>query len=143
MSALSDDLIAELRALVGVAHVRTGEAVLELDPGWSPHNLDAGVVVSPATLVEVASVVQWCRAHKVALVPQGGRTGLVGGGYSHPGEIVLSLLRLDTIDPIIADDRVAVVGAGCTLEKLQTVAAQCGLDRASILQHAARQRSAA
>ena len=128
MGALSDKQIAELRALVGQSYVRTGDAVLELDPGWSSHNLDAGVVVSPATLAEVASVVQWCHSHHVALVPQGGRTGLVGGGYSHPGEIVLSLLRLDTIDPIIADDRVAVVGAGCTLEKLQTVAAQCGLE---------------
>lgn len=114
--------------MAGESNVRTGDAVLQLDPGWSSHNLDAGVVVSPASLADVASVVQWCRQHSVAIVPQGGRTGLVGGSVSHPGEIVLSLLRLDAIEPIIADDRVAVVGAGCTLEKLQTAAAERGLE---------------
>jgi FAD/FMN-containing dehydrogenase len=125
---LSDDQIGELRALVGDSNVRVGEAALELDPGWSPHNLDAGVVVSPASTAEVADVVRWCGRHGVAIVPHGGRTGLVGGGESHPGEIVLSLLRLNEIEPIIDNDRVAVVGAGCTLEALQNAAAAHGLE---------------
>ncbi len=125
---LSVEQIAELRALVGSGHVRVGEAVLELDPGWNPHSLDAGIVVSPASTAEVAEVVTWCRRHGVAIVPHGGRTGLVGGGESHPGEIVLSLLRINQIDPIVENDRVAVVGAGCTLEALQTAAAAHGLE---------------
>jgi FAD/FMN-containing dehydrogenase len=125
---LTDEQISDLRNLVGDTHVRVGEAALELDPGWSPHNLDAGVVVSPASTAEVAEVVRWCGRQGVAIVPHGGRTGLVGGGESHPGEIVLSLLRLNEIEPIIENDRVAVVGAGCTLEALQTAAAAHGLE---------------
>ncbi len=125
---LSDDELDGLRALVGASNVRVGEAVAELDPGWNPHNLDAGVVVSPASTAEVAGVVKWCVGHGIAIVPQGGRTGLVGGGESHSGEIVLSLLRLSGIEPITADDRVAVVGAGCTLEALRTAAAEYGLE---------------
>ena len=125
---VSDELVDELRVVVGESNVRVGEAVLELDPGWNPHSLDAGIVVSPASTAEVAEVVRRCGRRGVAIVPHGGRTGLVGGGESHPGQIVLSLLRLNQIEPIIDNDRVAVVGAGCTLEALQTAAAGHGLE---------------
>ena len=57
MSAVPAELIAALRAVVGAAHVATGEAVALLDVGWNPHNLDAGLVVSPARTPEVAAVV--------------------------------------------------------------------------------------
>ena len=125
---LCEEWINELRALVGESNVRVGEAVLGLDPGWNPHSLDAGVVVSPASTAEVAEVVTWCGRHHVTIVPHGGRTGLVGGTESHLGQIVLSLLRLNQIEPIIDNDRVAVVGAGCTLEALQAASAAHGLE---------------
>jgi FAD/FMN-containing dehydrogenase len=128
IAQLTDDHIAGLRSIVGEVHVRVGQAVLELDPGWNPHNLDAGVVVSPGTVDEVAAVVRWCVTNDVAIVPHGGRTGLVGGGESHVGQIVVSLLRLNSIEPITPHDRVAVVGAGCTLEALQMAAAEHGLE---------------
>lgn len=127
-AVLADDLITELRAIVGDTYVRVGERVTELDPGWNPHNLDAGVVVSAASTSEVAEVVQCSARHGVAIVPHGGRTGLVGGGVSRPGQIVLSLLRLNAIEPINPHDRVAIVGAGCTLEALQHAAAEHGLE---------------
>ena len=51
-------------------------------------------VVRPGAVAEVAEVVRQCREHGVALVPQGGNTGLVGGGVPLHGEVVLSLRRL-------------------------------------------------
>ncbi len=123
MHALTGEFLDALRAAVGAAHVATGEAVALLDVGWNPHNLDAGVVVSPASTQEVAAVVRLCAQHGVPLVPQAGRTGLVGGSISHPGEIVLSLLRLNHVEAIDPQERVAVVGAGCTLQALQDAAA--------------------
>jgi len=124
MSDVSAELIAALRAAVGAAHVATAEAVALLDVGWNPHNLDAGIVVSPANTPEVAAVVRLCAQHGVSLVPQAGRTGLVGGSISAPGQIVLSLLRLNQIEPIDPTERVALVGAGCTLQALQEAAAR-------------------
>ncbi len=123
MHALTGEFLDALRTAVGAAHVATGEAVALLDVGWNPHNLDAGVVVSPASTQEVAAVVRLCAQHGVPLVPQAGRTGLVGGSISHPGEIVLSLLRLNHVEAIDPQERVAVVGAGCTLQALQDAAA--------------------
>lgn len=128
MSDVSAELIAALRGAVGAAHVATAEAVALLDVGWNPHNLDAGIVVSPANTPEVAAVVRLCAQHGVSLVPQAGRTGLVGGSISAPGQIVLSLLRLNQIEPIDPTERVALVGAGCTLQALQEAAAEHQLE---------------
>ena len=123
MQTLPTKLLDSLRAAIGAAHVATGDAVKLLDVGWNPHNLDAGIVVSPDSTAQVAQVVRLCAQHGVSLVPQAGRTGLVGGSTSQSGQIVLSLLRMNQIEPIDPSERVALVGAGCTLQGLQEAAA--------------------
>lgn len=127
-AALPDGFLAGLAAIVGAANVRSGAAVAALDPGWHPQNLGAGVVVEPGSTAEVAAVVGLCRREGVAVVPQGGRTGLVGGSVSAPGEIVLSLARMDRIERLDPVERVAVVEAGVTLAALQAAAAEHRLE---------------
>jgi FAD/FMN-containing dehydrogenase len=117
-----------LRAIVGLANVRTGEAVTSADTGWNPDNFGAGIVVAPGSTEEVAAIIRLCRDHQVSLVPQGGRTGLVGGSVSSQGQIVLSLARMNAIERLNPVERVAVVQAGCTLETLQTAAAEHRLE---------------
>lgn len=74
-------------------------------------------VVRPGSVDEVAAVVRWAAATDVALVPQGGNTGLVGG--SVPGgdrpSVVVSTRRLDTIGAVDAIAGQVTVGAGVTL----------------------------
>lgn len=125
---LATEDIDALARLVGERHLRTGEAVAALEPGWAADNLGAGIVVEPADTGEVAAVVRHCARRGIGIVPHGGRTGLVGGGISKPGEIVLSTRRLTDIAPIEPTERVALVGAGVTLESLQTAAAVHGLE---------------
>ncbi len=125
---LPSDAIAALGQIVGAGNVRTGEAVLALDVGWSPDNLGAGVVVAPQSTADVAAVVSYCAARRIAIVAQGGRTGLVGGSNSYPGEIVLSLARMNRIERLDPRERVAVVEAGVSLETLQTAAAHHALE---------------
>ena len=75
--------LAALAAIVGADHVvdrrrRAGRLRGRLDrslPRAMPRPSSG-----PATVDEVAAVVAWCAAHGVAVVPQGGNTGLVGGG---------------------------------------------------------------
>jgi FAD/FMN-containing dehydrogenase len=83
-------------------------------------------VLRPGTTAEVAEVVALARRHRVALVPQGGNTGLVGGGVPLAGEVVVSLGRLDRLDfdPAAAQ---ATAGAGVPLAALQAGAAGAGL----------------
>ena len=79
-------------------------------------------VVRPASTEEVAAVVRCCAEAGAAVVPQGGNTGLVGGGVPLAGEIVLSLRRLAGIEAV--DDLAAQVtaGAGATLAAVQDAA---------------------
>lgn len=89
---------------------------------------DGVPVVSPASVAEVQHLVGLCGELGLAIVPEGGRTGLVGGTQAGPGEVILSLSRLNSIERIDPVERVAVVQAGVTLEALQTAAATLGLE---------------
>jgi FAD/FMN-containing dehydrogenase len=75
-------------------------------------------VVRPGSTEEVAFVVRECAKAGLAIVPQGGNTGLVGGGVPHKG-IVLSLARLDRIREIDPFNATITVEAGCILKAVQ------------------------
>lgn len=123
-----EEFLSALRAIVGEGQVRMGAEMQALDAGWHPDNLAAGLMVLPASTAEVAALVQLCRQHGVPIVPQGGRTGLVGGAISHPGEVIVSLTRMQQIECLDAVSRIAVVQGGVTLESLQQAAAAAGLE---------------
>ncbi len=83
-------------------------------------------VVRPGSTEQVAGVVLTCRELGVALVPQGGNTGLVGGGVPLHGEVVLSLRRLQSLGPIDALAGQLTAGAGVTLSALHRAARAAG-----------------
>ncbi|MBZ7926029.1 FAD-binding oxidoreductase [Ensifer adhaerens] len=123
MDCLKPAFKAEILRIVGDGNFKDGEAISTIDYGVAPENLGARAVVFPRTADEIAAVVKCCRAHGVPLVTHGGRTGLVGGAVSRPGELVLSTARLNCILHISPIERVAVVEAGVTLQALQAAAA--------------------
>jgi FAD/FMN-containing dehydrogenase len=84
-------------------------------------------VVRPATTAEVAEVVALARHHRVALVPQGGNTGLVAGGVPLAGEVVVSLARLTVLPPVDTLAGQVTAGAGVPLAALAGHAAAAGL----------------
>ncbi len=124
-------LIATLRDLVGDAHVLTDARDVE------PHALDwrkrwRGVplaVVKPGSTEEVAAVVRACAAHGTGIVPQGGNTGLVGGGVPDASgtQVVLSLARLNRIRAVDTANLTLTAEAGCVLQRVQEAAADAGL----------------
>lgn len=121
-AALDPAFVSEVCAIVGDGNLRTGARILELDPGEHEGNLGASAVVSPVSTEDVAAIVRACLRHGVAIVPQGGRTGLVGGSISGPGEIVMSLRRMNRIEQIDPVESIAIVQAGATLQALQEAA---------------------
>ena len=108
-------VIESLRTIVGNSNVRTVDVAGTVDQ-------DAAIIVLPASTEEVAAVVRVCSRHEIPVVPLGGGTGLVGGSISHAGEIVLSTARMNHIERLDPVERTVVVGAGVTLEELQTAA---------------------
>ena len=81
---------------------------------------DAIAVVRPANTGEVSQVVKLCAASGVAVVPQGGRTGLCGGGVPISGQtsVIVSLVRMNAIRSIDPAGRTAIAEAGVVLEAL-------------------------
>jgi FAD/FMN-containing dehydrogenase len=77
---------------------------------------------------EVAAIMRLCHDEGVAVIPQGGRTGLVGGAVSVAGQVVLSTQRLERCLDVNPIERVAVVDAGVSLQRLQEAAAAHGLE---------------
>ena len=125
-----------LIAIVGPGGVRDRSALAGRDPGFHPMNLDGGLAILPRSTAEVAAVVALCRRHSIAIVPQGGRTGLAGGAASNARQIILMTDRLDRIIEIDPVAMIAVVEAGVTLQRLSEAAAQHGLSPG--IDHAAR-----
>ncbi|MEC9376312.1 MAG: FAD-binding oxidoreductase [Pseudomonadota bacterium] len=86
------------------------------------------LMLMPENTAEVSSILAYCFEHEIAVVPQGGNTGLVGGGIpglnSNRPEILLSSRRLNKIHNIDADNFTLTVGAGCILADVQKAAAE-------------------
>ena len=121
------DFVEKLRVLVG------DKGLITDDAGKHPYLTDwrdnylgtALAVVRPASTEEVAGVVKLCAAERVAIVPQGGNTGLVGGGMPHENgrEIVLSLTRMNRILAVDEIGYSMTVEAGVILKTIQETAA--------------------
>lgn len=77
------------------------------------------LALRPKTTEEVQRVLRFCHENRIAVVPQGGNTGLVGGGVPIDDEVVLSLERMNRILEVDEDEGVAIAEAGCVLEMLE------------------------
>jgi FAD/FMN-containing dehydrogenase len=123
-------LPALLRDIVGAANVLTDpQDTAAYFTDWrKQYSAAAECVVRPASTAEVARVIALCARENVALVPQGGNTGLSGGSVPTGSrrEIVLSLSRMNRIRSIDALNDTVTVEAGCVLAALQKAADDAG-----------------
>lgn len=121
--ALLDDL-AWLAESNGVVVEESERKAFETDwRGIVSNPCDA--VLLPSSTADVARIVQACARHGVAIVPQGGNTGLVAGGVpiANRRQVVLSLRRLNRIREIDVVNDTMVVEAGAILSAVQDHAA--------------------
>ncbi|WFD20886.1 (R)-2-hydroxyglutarate--pyruvate transhydrogenase [Malassezia caprae] len=83
-------------------------------------------VVRPKSTEEVSNVMRICYENNIAVVPQGGNTGLVGGGVPVHDEVVLNLSSMNKIRSFDAVSGTLVCDAGAILEALDNEVAQHG-----------------
>ena len=120
-------VLYHLRAIVGEKGLIADEA------GKEPFVRDwrgtlvgsAAVVVRPADTEQVSKVIRLCFDSGIAIVPQGGNTGLMGGATPYPTHsgIVLSLGRMNHVLEVDPVGYTMTVEAGCVLQTLQETAA--------------------
>jgi D-lactate dehydrogenase (cytochrome) len=123
---LSPELIAQFKTIVGDKYAVTDAAEIapyvtedrNLFHGHSP------LVLRPGSTAEVSAICKLATEHRIALVPQGGNTGLVGGQTPLHGEVVISLRRIDRIREIDVESDTMTVEAGVILQNAQARAAE-------------------
>ncbi|MEI9906427.1 MAG: FAD-binding oxidoreductase [Asticcacaulis sp.] len=125
--AVAPEVIAQIKAVVGDAGWsddtgRLDAKLTEWRGKWKGHT---PLLVLPRTTEEVAAVIRICYDNGVAVTPQGGNTGLVGGQIPF-GEILLSLERMRTIRDVAPTDDTLVVETGLTLLEAQQIAEKAG-----------------
>jgi glycolate oxidase subunit GlcD len=121
--------IAELRALVGDAGVGDAD-----DRRWARDATESqglegkpDAVVLPASTEEVRTVLAWCCAHDVPVVPRGGGSGFAGGAVPVHGGVVVALDRMTRVrsfDPLLWRIHVE---AGLRTSELRRIARESGL----------------
>jgi FAD/FMN-containing dehydrogenase len=127
---MSESLLQTLRESVGAEQVLTAGDLSAYELDWRRRfHGRALAVVRPASTADVAAVLRACAAHGVSVVPQGGNTGLVGGGVPDGSgtQVLLSLTRMNHVRGIDAANLTMTVEAGCVLQAVQQAAADAGL----------------
>lgn len=125
--ALTEQDVSVFRSILPSA------AVLEED--LEAYNIDwlrtvhgqSKLVLKPSSTAEVSAILSYCNKERLAVCPQGGNTGLVGGSVPVFDEIVLSTSRMDKILSVDAISGVLVCEAGCVLQRLSDHLASYGL----------------
>ena len=117
-------------ALIGEKHVLAApQDIAPYTTDWRRQYHGAALgVLRPASTAELAALVGLCAKEGIAIVPQGGNTGLSGGSVpsgTRP-EIVLSLSRLARIRELDALNDTITVEAGCVLAEIQRAARAAG-----------------
>jgi len=116
--------VAACRATIGAAHVLT--EAHDTEPfltDWRRRYTGAAcAVLRPGTAQEVAAIVKLANAHRVALVPQGGNTGLAGGATPDATgrQALVSLSRLNQIRALDPHNNTITVEAGVVLAEVQS-----------------------
>ena len=127
-TAITAGFISHLQSIVGSSYVKTDE---ESRATYGTDALRRGrpadVVVLPADVHQVSSVVRACAAERVPIVPRGAGTGYTGGAVPVHGGVVLSLERMNRILEIDEANLVAVVEPNVITGDLQRAVEAVGL----------------
>ena len=124
---MMQSLIEQFGALLGTQYV------LIADQDKAPYLTDwrkrftgkALAVLLPKTTAEVSAIVKLCASYHIAIIPQGGNTGLCGGATPDNGgkQVVLNLKRMNQIRAFDAVNQTITLEAGCILQSVQEKAA--------------------
>lgn len=123
LNGVTDEFETQLRALLPEAAFRDLSAKYLEEPRGRYAGV-SGLLLTPASVDEVASIVRACAAAQVGVVPYGGGTGLVGGQVmpQGPAPVILSLERMNAVRDVWPQENVLVAEAGAILQDVQMAA---------------------
>lgn len=119
--------VADLQALVGA------KTVLGPDEAFTERHLrDFNIIAPaharpvavayPASTADVSKILKYCNDHDIPVVPQGGLTGMCGGGVPLQPSVLMSMERMREVEAVDVDGATMTVQAGVTLDAVQKTA---------------------
>ncbi|GKU99235.1 hypothetical protein SLEP1_g12108 [Rubroshorea leprosula] len=119
-STLNSDDISYFKDILGEKNVIQDEDTLEFaNTDWMrKYKGSSKLLLQPRSTEEVSQILKYCNSRRLAAVPQGGNTGLVGGSVPVFDEVIINF---GSMNKIIAFDKISgilVCEAGCILENL-------------------------
>lgn len=129
LNAVTSDLIAELKAIVGEKRLFVdAEVMADYSHDWTEDlRFPPEVVVKPETTAEVSAILRACHARSVAVTPMGARTGLSGGMLPVYGGVALALERMNKILHLDERNLQVTVQPGVITQVIQEAAEAVGL----------------
>ena len=122
MTLPTPESLAELKAALPGAWTQDAAEMAPWLTEWRGRwTGETPLLLQPRTTEEVARAIEICARHGVAVVTQGGGTGLVGGQIPY-GEVLLSTRKLRTVRDVTPLDDAMTVEAGVTLLEAQELA---------------------
>lgn len=119
-------LIDQFKTLLGDRHVITNldDKAPYLREWRDKYEGSAAAILKPGSVEDVVGVIKLANEHGIALVPQGGNTGLVGGqiAFDADRQFVVNLSRLNRIRDVDTDGYTMTVEAGTILANAQQAA---------------------
>ncbi|XP_067006180.2 D-2-hydroxyglutarate dehydrogenase, mitochondrial isoform X2 [Anabrus simplex] len=127
-AVLSDQHVQYFENILGKDRVITDESeVQSYNVDWMKMVRGASkVVLKPKSTEEVSAILKYCNDQTLAVCPQGGNTGLVGGSVPVFDEVIISTTLMNNIISLDEFSGVLVCQAGCILEALETYLSERG-----------------
>jgi len=121
------DIVGSNAVIDAVTNEAASDDVEPFNADWmQKYRGHCKLVLKPASKEEVSKILSYCNNHKLAVVPQGGNTGLVGGSVPVFDEIVINLGRMNKIRSFDDVSGILVADAGCILETTDNYLAERG-----------------
>lgn len=121
------NVIKKLQKALDRKGVLLDEDVTSRQATWAGGTCEARAIVRPKNTEEVSAVMRICNDAHQSVVPQGGKTSIVGGCLADKNDIILSLERMIDIEELDEANRTITVQAGTPLQTVQEEAEAAGL----------------
>ncbi|KAF7145396.1 hypothetical protein RHSIM_Rhsim04G0168600 [Rhododendron simsii] len=119
-STINADDITKFKEILGEKNVvQDEEALLAANTDWmQKYKGSSNLLLQPRTTEEVSQILKYCNSRCLAVVPQGGNTGLVGGSVPVFDEVIINMGSMKNIISFDKVSGILVCEAGCILENL-------------------------
>ncbi|KAH9711222.1 D-2-hydroxyglutarate dehydrogenase [Citrus sinensis] len=119
-STLNSEDVSYFKELLGEKSVIQDEDVLlAANEDWMrKYRGSSKLLLQPRTTNEVSQILKYCNSRLLAVVPQGGNTGLVGGSVPVFDEVIINMGSMNNLITFDKGSGVLVCEAGCILENL-------------------------